>query len=299
MSWARWCTIGSNVIPELSRCAVEPLLRAALAEDLGLAGDITTNATIPKGTLAVGKFLCKATGIAAGLQLAQWTFELLDPLVQFRALSSDGSGVSPGDVLATVAGPAAALLSGERTALNFLCHLSGVATRTAQCVQALEGTGALIACTRKTTPTLRSLEKYAVRLGGGVNHRFGLFDAILIKDNHIAVCGGVGTAIAAAKKHAGHLVKVEVEVSRLDQIDEALAAGVDVILLDNVPPEMVRDAAAKIAGRALIECSGGLRPDTVRAYAEAGARVLSVGGITHSAPILDISLEIEIAGSAC
>jgi len=271
----------------------EPLVRTAMAEDLGCAGDITTDTVIPTGAKAAGLFNVRRPGVVAGLDVAAMAFRLLDPEIGFSVLRPDGSRASAGDAIARVSGNAHALLTAERVALNFLCHLSGVATATRALVDAVGERRARICCTRKTTPGLRALEKYAVRLGGGINHRFGLDDGVLLKDNHIVVAGGIRPAIERARRSIGHMVKIEVEVDSAGQIEEALAAGADAILLDNMTPEQMRRAVDLIAGRATVEASGRITLDTVRPVAESGVDLISSGAITHSAPILDIGLDFE------
>lgn len=269
-------------------------VEAALAEDLGRAGDVTSAAVILAGATARAAIVARADGRLAGLQLAEAAFAALDPRIAFTAEAADADRVAPGSVAARIAGPARALLSAERVALNFLGHLSGVATLTAAYADRIAHTRAKICCTRKTTPGLRVFEKYAVRCGGGSNHRFGLDDAILIKDNHIAVAGGVVEALKGAKAYAGHLVKIEIEVDALEQLDLVLGEGADVVLLDNMTPETLREAVRRIAGRMLVEASGNVSLDTVAAIAEAGVDLISVGRITHSAPTLDLGLDVEI-----
>jgi nicotinate-nucleotide pyrophosphorylase (carboxylating) len=280
------------VIAPLPDSLIEPVVRAALAEDLGRAGDITSDACIPRGARMRAAFVARKDGRIAGLACARIALSVLDSKATFEAVLADGDDAAPGVALARIEGDAHAILAAERTALNLMQRLSGIATLTRAFVRAVEGTGARIVDTRKTTPGLRALEKYAVRCGGGGNHRFGLDDAILIKDNHVAVCGGVAAAIERARAHAGWLVKVEVEVDRLDQFDAALAAGPDVILLDNVPLADLREAVTRAAGRAALEASGGVSLDSVRAIAETGVDAISVGALTHSAPALDIGLDV-------
>lgn len=270
---------------------LEPLARAALLEDLGRAGDLTTDAIVPKNHHATTVLSARQKGIVAGLDLAMLTFRLIDPNVVVAVERTDGSEVVPGEVIATVSGPARAILTAERTALNFLCHLSGIATATASIVAAVRGHRARIVCTRKTTPGLRALEKYAVRAGGGSNHRFGLDDAILIKDNHIAIAGGIRPAIERARMSVGHLVKIEVEVDTLAQLEEALALTPDAILLDNMSVDELRQAVAMVAGRAITEASGKITAATAPAIAATGVDLISIGWLTHSAPILDIGLD--------
>jgi len=269
----------------------EPLVRTALLEDLGRAGDITADAIVPADKTASLVLRARRPGVVAGLDIARATFQLVNPAIRLTAERPDGSVVAPGDVIAAIEGPARGLLTGERTALNFLCHLSGVATATATLVSAAQGTKARIVCTRKTTPGLRTLEKYAVRAGGGSNHRFGLDDAILIKDNHIALAGGVRTAIERARAQAGHLVKIEVEVDTLAQLEQALAIGVDAVLLDNMTMEELRKAVAMADGRAITEASGRITAETAKAIAATGVDLISAGWLTHSSAALDIGLD--------
>lgn len=278
----------------LNPLLVEDAVRAALLEDLGRAGDITTNATIPAAKPARAVIAARQPGIVAGLDLARAAFRLLDPALRFEALIADSAAISPGAILATIEGPARALLSAERVALNFLGRLSGIATLTSRYVSAVAHTRARIVCTRKTTPGLRTFEKYAVLCGGGVNHRFGLDDAILIKDNHIAVAGGIIPALRAVKAAIGHLVKIEIEVDTLDQLDEVLNEGADVVLLDNMPPAQLREAVTRVRGRLLTEASGGVTLETIAAIAESGVDMISVGALTHSAKVLDLGLDIQI-----
>lgn len=279
---------------DLPPLLVEQAVRAALAEDLGLAGDLTSRAALPVGATAKAKIIARTPGVVAGMVLAQQAFALAGPGVKFASLLVDRDAVGPGDELALVEGNAHTLLAAERTALNFLTHLCGIATLTATYVEAVAGTGAKITDTRKTLPGLRALEKYAVRCGGGSNHRFGLGDAVLIKDNHIAVAGGVTQVLAAAKANLGHLVAVEIEVDSLDQLEEALAAGAKIVLLDNMDVATLKRAVAINAGRAVLEASGGVKLDRVRAIAEAGVDYISTSQITAAAPPLDLGLDIEI-----
>jgi nicotinate-nucleotide pyrophosphorylase (carboxylating) len=273
--------------------AWEELITRALAEDLGRAGDLTSLAVIPEEARAEGRIVARRAGVVAGLPVALSAFGRLDRRVVAEPRVDDGDRVAPGAVLATLAGPARALLAGERTCLNLLGHLSGVATATRELVDAVAGTRATIVDTRKTTPGLRLLEKYAVRCGGGRNHRFGLDDAVLIKDNHVVVAGGAGEAARRARAAVGHLVKVEVEVTRLDQIEEAIAAGADVVMLDNFELDAMRAAVAAARGRVPLEASGGVTAATVGAIAATGVDLISVGWITHSAPALDVALDFE------
>jgi len=275
--------------PEL---LIEPVVRLALAEDLGRAGDVTAAACLPADARFAAVFAARRPGVVAGLDCARLAFRLLDAEVAFTPALREGDAVQSGAVLARVEGNARAVLSAERTALNLLGRLSGVATLTAAYVAAVEGAGARIADTRKTTPGLRALEKHAVRCGGGTNHRFGLDDAILIKDNHIAACGGIGPALERARAHAGHLLPIEVEVDSLAQLEEALPYAPAAVLLDNFSLGDLRAAVALARGRTVLEASGGVTLETVRAVAETGVDVISVGALTHSAPVLDIGLDV-------
>ena len=281
-----------NPLPDI---LLRLLVENALREDLGRAGDITTSAIIPPDTFWHAALVARQAGIVAGLDLARLAFTAVDPAVQFAPRIADGSHVAPNDILATVSGRAVSLLSAERVALNFLCHLSGIASETHKYVEAVKPYPTKITCTRKTTPGLRALEKYAVRVGGGCNHRFGLDDALLIKDNHIAAAGGIRPAMARARAAVGHLVKIEIEVDRLDQLDEVLSllstARADVVMLDNMAPAMLADAVKKVAGRMVTEASGGISLDNIAAMAATGVDVISIGRLTHSAPILDIALD--------
>jgi nicotinate-nucleotide pyrophosphorylase (carboxylating) len=270
---------------------LEPMVRAALLEDLGRAGDITTDAIVPAGQQARVVLTARDAGIVAGLDLARLAFGLIEPGLRFTTRLPDGSTVAPDDVIASVEGPARGILIGERVALNYLCHLSGIASATARLVRAVRHTQARICCTRKTMPGLRAVQKYAVRAGGGSNHRFGLDDAVLIKDNHIAVAGGVAVAILRAREGVGHLVKIEVEVDTLAQLEEALSVGADAFLLDNMTLPMLREAVAMIGGRAVAEASGRITPDTAPAIAETGIDLISAGWLTHSVTVLDIGLD--------
>jgi nicotinate-nucleotide pyrophosphorylase (carboxylating) len=277
----------------LARIIVEPLVRAALVEDLGRAGDLTTDAIVPAGLAARAALVARETGVVAGLDVAKLAFELIDPDIAVRVELEDGAMTAPGDVIARVSGPARGILTAERTALNFLGHLSGIASATASIVAAVLGTKAKIVCTRKTTPGLRAVVKYAVRAGGGANHRFGLDDAILIKDNHIAIAGGIAEALRRARAAAGHLVKIEVEIDNLDQLKEALGEAADAVLLDNMSLETLAEAVAIVAGRAMTEASGRVTPQSAPAIAATGVDLISVGWLTHSAPVLDIGLDFE------
>lgn len=270
---------------------IRDAVNAALAEDLGLAGDITTSAIIPAGVKASAVIAARQAGRIAGLPLAVAAFRALDANVRFEPRLRDGEDAEAGAVIAAVSGEARALLTAERVALNFLGHLSGIATKTGVFAQAIAGTKAKITCTRKTTPGLRAFEKYAVRAGGGVNHRYGLFDAILIKDNHIAAAGGIGAAIERALAAAGHMVKIEVEVDNLAQLEEALRYPIDAVLLDNMSIAGLAQAVALAAGSVTLEASGGVTLETVRPIAGTGVDLISAGGLTHSAPRLDVALD--------
>jgi nicotinate-nucleotide pyrophosphorylase (carboxylating) len=270
---------------------IEPAVRAALLEDLGRAGDITSDAVIPPEAQARVVLAAREPGVVAGLDFARIACKLVDPEIRFAPRLADGARLTPGDVIADIVGPARAILTAERVALNFLGHLSGIASATRGIADAIAHTKAKISCTRKTTPGLRFAEKYAVRAGGGANHRFGLDDAILIKDNHIAIAGGVEAAMTRARAAAGHLVKIEIEVDTLDQLDEALLFGPDAILLDNMGPETLREAVRRINGRAIAEASGRINAETAPSIAESGVDLLSAGWLTHSARVLDIGLD--------
>ena len=270
---------------------LEPVVRAALLEDLGRAGDLTTDAIVPAQARAETALVARQAGTVAGLDIAALAFRLVEPKIEITVERPDGTRLTPGDVVATIAGPTRGILTGERVALNFLGHLSGVASATATLVQAVNGHKARICCTRKTMPGLRALQKYAVRAGGGINHRFGLDDAVLIKDNHVAAAGGIRPAILAARGGVGHLVKIEVEVDTLAQLEEALAVGIDAVLLDNMKPDELAKAVRMIDGRAIAEASGRITPATAPAIAAAGVDLISAGWLTHSASVLDIGLD--------
>lgn len=276
---------------ELPPFLLHRAVAAALEEDLGLAGDITTDPIVPADAVAEAEIVVRKPGAIAGQDLAAASFKALDPGAEFVADVADGGAVEAATRIARVRGKARALLTAERTALNFLGHLSGIATLTAAYVAAVEGTKARIACTRKTTPGLRAFEKYAVRAGGGVNHRFGLYDAVLVKDNHIAAAGGLPQALERLRARSGHLVKVEVEVDTLPQLEEALRFPIDAVLLDNMDIATLRMAVALVDGRVLTEASGGVNLQNVRQIAETGVDLISVGALTHSAPRLDLALE--------
>lgn len=283
-----------TLIPPLNPMLIEDVIDRTLAEDLGRAGDITTLATIPASARARAVIAARESGVIAGSDLAIAAFRRLDQSIRFDTHVADGVSVSKGDVALAIEGPARAILSAERTALNFMGRLSGIASLTARYVEKVKHTKARIVCTRKTTPGLRAFEKHAVRCGGGFNHRFGLDDAILIKDNHIAVAGGVAKALRSAKAFAGHLVKIEIEVDTLDQLDEVIREGADVVLLDNMTPAHLKDAVARVKGKMLTEASGGVTLETVVAIAESGVDMISVGALTHSAKVLDLGLDIAI-----
>jgi nicotinate-nucleotide pyrophosphorylase (carboxylating) len=281
--------------PPLPRIMLEPLVRNALLEDLGRAGDVTTDAIVPIDAETTTVLAARQPGVLAGLDLARIAFELIDPKIAISADRKDGDALAPGDVIATISGPARGILTAERVALNFLCHLSGIASATNSIVKAISGHKAQIVCTRKTMPGLRAVEKYAVRMGGGGNHRFGLDDAVLIKDNHVAIAGSVTEALKRARANTGHLVKIELEVDTLDQLAEALAFGVDAVLLDNMNPETLRKAVTMVEGRAVTEASGRITPATAPAIAASGVDLISVGWLTHSAAVLDIGLDFGAA----
>jgi nicotinate-nucleotide pyrophosphorylase (carboxylating) len=277
------------------RILLEPIVRSALVEDLGRAGDITSDAIIPAEARIDAVVAARQPGVLAGLEAGLLAFELLDSGLRLERLFQDGTRIERGQEVARIAGNARAVLAAERTALNLICRLSGVATATSSLVDAVAGHKAKIVCTRKTTPGLRILEKEAVRSGGGANHRFGLDDAMLIKDNHVAMAGGVGAALDRARAHAGHLVNIELEVDTLDQLAEALDHRVDAVLLDNMDSPTLRRAVAMVAGRAVTEASGRITRETAPEIAAAGVDLISSGWITHSAPILDLGLDIAAA----
>ena len=279
---------------DLPKILIQDEVRRALLEDLGRAGDLSTQATIDPETIATGLFVARDAGVVCGLPHAALAFEALDSRLLFEQKLLDGDLVMPGTIIASVSGDARSILSAERTALNFMCHLSGIATLTSQFVSQITHTDAKMCCTRKTIPGLRASQKYAVRCGGGSNHRFGLDDAILIKDNHIAVSGGITNALEAAKSSAGHLVKIEIEVDTLEQFEEALSTGADCVLLDNFSVERLKEAVQINRGRVALEASGGVKLDTVRAIAESGVDYISSSQITMSASTFDIGLDIEV-----
>ncbi|HEY0184220.1 MAG TPA: carboxylating nicotinate-nucleotide diphosphorylase [Rhodopila sp.] len=281
----------ATVVPALPMIMIEPAVRAALLEDLGRAGDLTTDSIVPADALTRCALVARQPGVVAGLDFAAAAFRLIDPAIKVEVALPDGSRLRQGDLIATISGPARGVLTAERTALNFLCHLSGVASGARGIADAIAGTRAQVCCTRKTMPGLRFAQKYAVRVGGGSNHRFGLDDAVLIKDNHVAIAGGVRPAVERARAGVGHLVKIELEVDTLAQLEEALTLKVDAVLLDNMGPDMLRQAVGMVDGRAITEASGRIRPDTAPAIAASGVDLLSVGWLTHSATVLDIGLD--------
>lgn len=278
-------------LPALPEIMITPCIRAALLEDLGRAGDITTDIIIDSTATTHMVLNAREHGVIAGLDFARIAFQQIDPGIIVEALVTDGQAVTPGEILAHIKGSARGILTAERVALNFLGHLSGIATATSGIAQAIAHTKAKISCTRKTTPGLRFAEKYAVRAGGGRNHRFGLDDAVLIKDNHIAIAGGVGPALSRARARAGHLVKIEVEVDTLQQLRDAMPYRPDVVLLDNMQPAMLREAVGIIDGQALAEASGRITRESAAAIAETGVDLISAGWLTHSAKVLDIGLD--------
>jgi nicotinate-nucleotide pyrophosphorylase (carboxylating) len=271
----------------------EDVVRRALAEDLGRAGDLTTDAIVPADRPATAALVARAAGRVAGLAPALHAFRLLDPACVAEVRLPDGSDAAAGQAIARVSARARALLTGERTALNLLGRLSGIATATRDVVARLQGLTTRVVDTRKTTPGLRALEKYAVRVGGGSNHRYGLDDAVLVKDNHVALAGGIAEAVRRVRESVGHMVRLEVEVDTLAQLDEALALGVDAVLLDNMDLKTLGEAVRRARGQALTEASGGVRPENVRAIAETGVDLVSIGWLTHSAPALDVALDVE------
>jgi nicotinate-nucleotide pyrophosphorylase (carboxylating) len=279
----------------LSPLAIDAAAARALDEDLGRAGDVTSIATIPAATAAMAVMVARKAGTIAGLPLAVATLQKLAPDIRIEARARDGSAVAAGQKLLTISGPARAVLSAERTALNFVGRLSGIATLTADYVKRTEGTRTRICCTRKTTPGLRALEKYALRCGGGFNHRFGLDDAILIKDNHIAVAGGVRAVLERARSHAGHLVRTEIEVDTLDQLREVLNTGLaDVVVLDKMDIATLKEAVKIAGGGLVLEASGGVTLESIAAISATGVDYISSGALTHSAPNLDVALDIEV-----
>jgi nicotinate-nucleotide pyrophosphorylase (carboxylating) len=278
----------------LPRLMIEPAVRAALLEDLGRAGDVTSDAVIPPESRSRAAMRARAAGVAAGLDPAALAFELVDPALRIARPAAEGARVAAGDTLMEIEGPTRAILAAERVALNFAARLSGIATVTRGIADAIAHTSARVTCTRKTTPGLRLFEKRAVRAGGGSNHRWGLDDALLVKDNHIAAGGGVAAVLARAREAAGHMLKIEIEVDTLEQLAEVLdAGGADNVLLDNMGPETLLEAVRLSSGRVVLEASGRITPESAPAIAETGVDYLSAGWLTHSAPALDIGLDID------
>jgi nicotinate-nucleotide pyrophosphorylase (carboxylating) len=277
----------------LSRLIYEPVIEVALREDLGWAGDITSTAIVDEQATATADVVVRRPGRLAGIEVATAVFQRLDPDVVIDVLVADGVDVPAAKVVATLRGSARAVLTAERTALNLLGRMSGIATMTAEVVRTVEGTGARVSCTRKTTPGLRALEKYAVTAGGGINHRFGLYDAVMIKDNHIVAAGSISEAVRLARSSVGHMVKVEVEVDTLQQLAEVLGLEVDAVLCDNMSMETLREAVAMVNGRVVVEASGGITLETAREIAKTGVDVLSIGWLTHSSPNLDVGLDFR------
>jgi len=280
-------------VPGLPAILYEHIIRHALREDLGRAGDLTSDAIVPAGRIAGAVIVARNDGRIAGTEVASSVFRILDGSMDVRALVADGDGVGAGDEMIRIRGAAREIFAGERTALNLLGHMCGIASLTHAYVQAVKGTSARIVCTRKTTPGLRVLEKYAVRCGGGANHRFGLDDAVLIKDNHLAIAGSVRSAVERARLAVGHMVKVELEVDNLEQLADGLGVGIDAVLLDNMDTVTLRSAVGLVDGRCVTEASGGICLENVAEVAATGVDLLSVGAITHSAPSIDVSLEFE------
>ena len=283
----------NTIEPALDEVLLTPIVEAALREDLGRRGDVTSQATIPAEMQAKLQIKARQAGVICGMDLARLAFRLIDTNIEFVAKVHDGERVAANTVLAIVSGNARHLLTAERTALNFMTHLSGIATATRQIVDSVAEYPAQITCTRKTIPGLRIVQKYAVRCGGGRNHRLGLDDAILIKDNHIAIAGDISTAIKQAQAFAGHLIPIEVEVDTLEQLEQALAVGVNIVLLDNMAPDVLTQAVAMCQGKAKTEASGGITPETVKAVAETGVDFIAMGYLTHSTTALDIGLDFS------
>ena len=279
------------MLARLPALLVEDVVAAALREDLGDAGDISTNATVPEDAVISAHLNARNPGVIAGIDAALAAFALVDPEIDIDTIKDDGTDVVAGDTILAIHGPARGILTGERVALNFLCHLSGIATATRALVDAVAGNNAAIVGTRKTTPGLRAFEKHAVKCGGGKSHRYGLYDAVMIKDNHIVAAGGIASALTAARNAVGHMVKIEIEIDELTQLDAALEGGADVIMLDNMAPADMRKAVERVDGKAILEASGNVTLETVRAIAQTGVDVISSGWITHSAPNLDLGLD--------
>jgi len=279
-------------VHELNRLLIEPAVRAGLLEDLSHGGDLTTDAIVPADARATAAFVARDAGVVAGIGCARLAFELLDPTARLTILKADGERVASGETVARIEASARAVLTGERTALNLLCRLSGIASATRTLADAIAHTKARVVDTRKTIPGLRALQKYAVRCGGGGNHRFGLDDAVLIKDNHVALAGSVTEAVRRARAAVAHLVKIELEVDSIDQLREALELPIDAVLLDNMTPAQLREAVALVGGRFVAEASGGVDARTIVEIAETGVDLISVGWLTHGAGSLDIGLDI-------
>jgi nicotinate-nucleotide pyrophosphorylase (carboxylating) len=284
----------ADVSGQFLEIVAEPLVRAALAEDLGRGGDVTTEAIVPASTQARAVVAARRAGVVAGGSIAALAFRILEPSMQCAIEIADGEYVPAGGTIARIQGSARAILSGERVALNILGHLCGIATATRSMVEAVAPSRVRVADTRKTTPGLRALEKYAVRCGGGINHRFGLDDAVLIKDNHLALAGSIRKAVAAVRARVGHMMKVEVEVDSLDELQQALETPIDAVLLDNMSLETLTRAVDLVAGRVLTEASGGVTPENIAAIASSGVDVISTGWLTHSAPALDVGLDVDV-----
>lgn len=284
---------GAGFIPPLPAVILEPLVRHALREDLGRAGDLTSDSIVPVTARARLRLVAREAGVLAGLDMARMAFRLMDEGIELRAQLEDGARLMPGDVIAVLDGPARTILSSERVALNFLGHLSGVATATASIADAIREYGTRVSCTRKTMPGLRAVQKYAVRVGGGSNHRYGLDDAVLIKDNHIAVAGSVREAVLRARAGVGHMVRIQLEVDTLDQLEQGLALGVEAVLLDNMSIDTLKQAVKLVNGRAITEASGRITAQTAAAVAQTGVNLIAVGWLTHSASVLDIGLDAQ------
>ncbi len=282
----------------LYKVQYEPLVRQALLEDLGGSGDVTTDSCIPADLQGTGRIVARESGCLAGGEVAALVFELLDPRLEVRREAQDGQWLEKGQPILTFQGPARVILTGERTALNFLGRMSAIATAARTASDRVAGTRARVVCTRKTTPCLRMLEKYAVRCGGGASHRFGLDDGVLIKDNHVALAGGVREAVSRVRSQTGHMLKVELEVDTLDQLRAALDLPIDAVLLDNMPPAMLKEAVALVGGRVTTEASGGITDATLREVAETGVDLISMGSLTHSVKCLDLSMELEAPAEA-
>lgn len=283
--------MASATVSPLARILYEDIVRAALLEDLGRAGDLTTDAVVAPDHVTHASIVARQSGRVSGVEVAAAAFAILGT-VEAAVLIPDGADAEAGSTIVELRGPARAILTGERTALNLMGRMCGIATLTRSYAIKVQGTGARVVCTRKTTPGLRVLEKYAVRCGGGCNHRFGLDDAILVKDNHVVLAGGIQAAVERVRAATGHMVKIEVEVDTLEQLEAVLDLGVDAVLLDNMSTRQLRRAVAMVAGRMITEASGGITLSTAREIAETGVDLLSVGALTHSAPCLDLSLEI-------